>query len=442
MPTSFQSPLLEPAGTIRGSSPGGSRPGDSLGASGAAKASDLRVAYLFHRDAANPEVQSLRPLSILDQLEATDGVRVERVFPLRAPWPTPWALLLRGVFRALGRPFRLDREPARLRAYARQFEARVVGKPFDVVFCPGSEAISALPPGRWPVTFCADATFANMVGYYAEFSGLPERYLRQGHALERAALQRAALAVYPSAWAARSAVEDYGADPATVAVIPFGANLGADNEAAEVERWIERKPHNGNGPCELLFLGKDWKRKGGDLAVATVERLRASGLEARLHVVGCPVPAVYRDRSWVVGSGYLNPNAGAQVHGLEEQLQRAHFVFIPTRAEAYGMAFCEANAFGVPAVGTATGGVPEIIRDGVNGFLLPPEAGPDAYAELIAARFARPTAYRELARRSFREFETRLNWRVFCRRYLQLVRDQVLKVTNTAAFSFALGLAA
>jgi len=66
----------------------------------------------------------------------------------------------------------------------------------------------------------------------------------------------------------------------------------------------------------------------------------------------------------------LDPGEPSSAGLLADLFKGAHFVFIPSRAEAYGMAFAEANAFGVPAIGTATGGIPSIIRDGFNGYTL------------------------------------------------------------------------
>ena len=72
---------------------------------------------------------------------------------------------------------------------------------------------------------------------------------------------------------------------------------------------------------------------------------------------------------------------------------------------------CEANSFGVPCLATNVGGIPTIIRDGVNGKLF---AVDDARSIASAAGeiFRDPDAYNHLAESSFAEYESRLNWRV------------------------------
>jgi glycosyltransferase involved in cell wall biosynthesis len=42
------------------------------------------------------------------------------------------------------------------------------------------------------------------------------------------------------------------------------------------------------------------------------------------------------------------------------------------RSEGFGLAILEANATGRPAIGTTIGGIPNVIRDGYNGLLVPP----------------------------------------------------------------------
>ncbi|MFT3867076.1 MAG: glycosyltransferase family 4 protein [Nibricoccus sp.] len=377
----------------------------------------MKIAYVFHRDAANPSVQSGRPAAILDEFYRA-GVEIEPVFPLNTR-PAPRWVAKKIFCRMFGRYYRWDREPEYLASFAREFHTRTIGKSVDLIFSPGSEVVSHLQT-RKPITFCADATFANLVDYYRDFSDVTTEYCQQGHRQEEASLARAHLAIYPSEWAARSAIEYYGAEPGKVAIIPFGANLGRQNERSQVWRWIEDRSQK----ClRLLFVGRHWRRKGGEIVVATAKRLVQAGHQVELDVVGCKIPRAYRGLPWIRQHGVLFSNIPAHVQKLAHLFAQAHFVFVPSRAEAYGMTFAEGNAFGLPVVTTATGGIPTIVRDGWNGLLLPPSATATDYADAIAATFSKPEYYRQICRQAFDEFEQRLNWRMFCRRYLELAED-------------------
>ena len=82
---------------------------------------------------------------------------------------------------------------------------------------------------------------------------------------------------------------------------------------------------------------------------------------------------------------------------LNELYARSHFFIMPTRAEAFGIVFAEASTFGVPCLGTAVGGLPSVIKDGVNGQLFPLDANGEDYADWILHTMADPVRYRTLA---------------------------------------------
>ena len=378
------------------------------------------ISYLFHRDAGDPSVQSGRPCSILQEFESR-GISVHRVFPLEAH-ESAAAWVKKAVLRGFGITTRPDREPERLQSFARQFQERMEGKQCDVVFSPGSECVAWLETER-PVTFCADATFAGMVDYYWAYTGLSADYLAKGHDQERRSLQRADLAVYPSEWAAQSAINSYGASPEKIAVIPFGANFGSQNRREDV--WASIEQRSIDHP-RILFVGTHWQRKGGDLVADAVQLLRGRGMDVQLDMVGCDVPARVRAQPGVHAHGYLNAHRAKDRETLTSLYRKAHLLFVPSRAEAYGMTYAEASAFGLPSITTATGGIPGVVCDGINGYCLPISAPAAQYAHLIEGILTDRDRYQTLARASFQQFEERLNWKVFCNEYLALLKSRCL----------------
>ena len=61
---------------------------------------------------------------------------------------------------------------------------------------------------------------------------------------------------------------------------------------------------------------------------------------------------------------------GKQNH-VERTIPLAHVLLLPSEMESFGLAALEAMACGVPPVATRVGGVPELVTDGVDGFLEP-----------------------------------------------------------------------
>ena len=85
---------------------------------------------------------------------------------------------------------------------------------------------------------------------------------------------------------------------------------------------------------------------------------------------------------------------------------------MPSVAEAYGLVYAEAAAFGVPAVGVRTGGVPTIVVDDETGLLEEPDAGAERYAARMLALLRDRASYERMARAARRRAEQRLNWSV------------------------------
>lgn len=319
--------------------------------------------------------------------------------------------------RIRGESYLFDREPHLLQGFACEASRRLQGQEFDFVFSPSTLPLVYLETDK-PLTICADATFQSMLDYYPSFTGLGRVQWKFSEDAERRVLQRASLLIYPSKWAAESAISHYGVAEERVVVQPSGANFGARNRREDAMRWIfSRHP----GEIRLLFVGKHWNRKGGEIAFDTMRLLRDSGVRSRLDIVGCAPPEHAASHENVRVHGFLCIGDEAQRKKLESLFAQAHFLLLPSRAEAYGMIFCEANAFGVPAISTDTGGISTIIRDGINGYKLPLEAGAVEYATLIAEIAGDTVRYQNLAQSSFGEFESRLNWKKWIETYLKVV---------------------
>lgn len=289
------------------------------------------------------------------------------------------------------------------RSYARRIERALKGTDLDVlVSSAGSTACAALQT-KIPLVCISDTTFARMLNYYERYTGFSAASAREGMAIESAALQRADLAVFPTDWAAESAIIDHGADPAKVSVLPFGANLMQVPSNNEV--MAMRKPE----VLRLLFLGVEWRRKGGDLAIAVVRSLVSRGISVELTVCGCR-PEVDPGNLPVKVIDFINKNSADGETKLVELMRSHHFLLLPTMAECFGIVFCEASACGTPSVTFDTGGVGGAVFEGKNGYRLPLDASPDGFADKIIRTFEDKDSYARLRESSRELFEQRLNW--------------------------------
>lgn len=190
----------------------------------------------------------------------------------------------RAMSRLVGWDPMLNRNPLLAHLKARTLERMAERQNVDILFAPVSSALIARLPLGVPVVYSSDATARLMFDYYPTFARLPAGIQRRVVNLEAEAMRRADLLIYPTWWAARSAIEDYGIDPDRILVQPFGANL--DDPPPRKDVLGPREP----GPLRLLFCGVNWQRKGGDTVLGALRHLRAKGIDAELCVLGCTPP--------------------------------------------------------------------------------------------------------------------------------------------------------
>lgn len=253
--------------------------------------------------------------------------------------------------------------------------------------------------------FWTDATFAGMKNYYPAFQNLSEDTISYANQAEQCALDKCKLAIYASDWASETARHNYQVDPFKIRMIPFGSNIDEDFSIEEIEGLIDSRQEE---PCNLLFVGRDWYRKGGDIAVAVTEELNNRGISAVLHIVGCTVQQKRQDS--VKFYGLLSKSDPKDRAILRALFMKARFFFMPSRAECAGVVFAESCAFALPIITTNTGGITTYVRDGLNGRSLGCDATTAVYAEAIIGLLADRTQYKEMALAAYKEYQQRFNW--------------------------------
>jgi glycosyltransferase involved in cell wall biosynthesis len=299
-----------------------------------------------------------------------------------------------------GKRYDFRRSPLAVAEYGARFGAPVRKLRPDWIVASYASAKLAGLASDIPVVYCAEATYRLVRGYYGTFCGYVDE--GDGERAEALAVAKASLCVYPSRWAADSAIRDYGVDPSRVAVIPFGANLGVPERGELRSRQLD-------GALHLLFVGSDWEREGGTIAYETFLRMQTLGISATLTVAGCEPPSRFKHPALTV-IPFLDKRTEEGRWFYRELYLRSHLVLLPSREQTFGVTVYEANGHGVPAVVAETGGLAEAVIDGVNGLRLPLSARCDDFAAAIAALYADPARYSQLARSSREIYERHGNW--------------------------------
>jgi glycosyltransferase involved in cell wall biosynthesis len=184
-----------------------------------------------------------------------------------------------------------------------------------------------------------------------------------GFAVERFPFRAAAAVVPFSRWAAESVINGHGVDPRRVHVIPIGV---VTSDFADIDRG--RRFDGEARPMRLLFVGGDFRRKGGPLLVDVfLERFADRGVE--LHLV-TPAPGIIKHPQI-----FVYPQVTAFSAEWKRLYAQADVFVLPTRWEAFGIVFVEAMAAGLPIVATSIGAIPEIVAENETGLLIERDAG-------------------------------------------------------------------
>ncbi|HWL64503.1 MAG TPA: glycosyltransferase [Actinomycetota bacterium] len=194
----------------------------------------------------------------------------------------------------------------------------------------------------------------------------------------------------------------YGAPEERLKVLPPGVdhNLFVPGDRAEARADLGL----GEGPL-LLSVGRIQKLKGMDLSIRVVAELKARGVAARLLIVGGESGRLshleagrLRALTRELGVDDLVVFAGRQPHiDLPLYYQAADALLVSSHSESFGLAALEAQACGVPVIGTRVGGLPHLVAEGESGFIVD-ERDPSRLADRVQILFDDPDGWESFSR--------------------------------------------
>ena len=366
----------------------------------------MKIAYVTPYKIDNSGVASGTVVAVKRAIEDA-GNDVEVIDNLRIP--KCYDFVLRILRRLFHKEVNILREPFVLKRMANEVENKLSKIEYDIVFSQTS-VLCAYYKGAKPIVFYTDATFGGMLNYYWN----PEKWfkfaVRHGNKVESLALKNCDKAIFASQWAADTAIKCYGTNPKKCVVINRGANIYHSLKAEDIRRYIEaRNCVTTKGEYRFLFVGRNWERKGGPLALEIVVLLNNKGYRSRLVVIGCIPTVSDEDKEYVETIGFLNKSVPEENERLQKEFLQSDFYLQPSKQEAQGIAYTEASAFGVPIIATDTGGVSGVVTDR-NGFLLKTGDEADKYVEKILPVLTNKEAYMSLAIEAFAFYKDALNW--------------------------------
>jgi glycosyltransferase involved in cell wall biosynthesis len=193
----------------------------------------------------------------------------------------------------------------------------------------------------------------------------------------------------------RTLVAAYNIDSDQVRCVFAGANANVP-EASEIV-LKEHKARN------VLFVGLDWERKGGPDLLAAFSVIRAQYSDAQAVIVSAYSPP---RETWPPGVTFTGK---VSLAAIATHFENADIFCMPTYLEPFGIVFIEAMAYGLPIVSTRIGALPDLVEDGVNGFLVDP-GNVQGLSEHLTRLLEDERVFTNMAREARSRYDRIFNW--------------------------------
>ena len=198
-------------------------------------------------------------------------------------------------------------------------------------------------------------------------------------------------------------------------VIPFGTPIPE-----------KCKDHTATKPVRLVFMKLLRPVYGPDVLIHALKELKDADVSVRLDMFGYgreegalkKLVADYGMDSMVSFQGWVEPDL------VLKRLMDYDIMVMPSRSESFGVAAVEAGACGLPVVAGNVGGIPEVVKDGETGILVPPD-DPQALAGAIR-RLAEDVDLRKRMGENGRDFiEETFSWEKSVEQMVALYRRMI-----------------
>ena len=255
----------------------------------------------------------------------------------------------------------------------------------------------AMIPFSYPEGVARDSRIANLSSLGV---GLFKHTIKRG-------LKNSTLCVFPEHGLAEEAAK-YLPHINKIKVIPFGANIeDPGNNVAKCRRFSKIQER---GVINFLFVGKDWQRKGGDIAINTVNELHKRGIKSKLQIIGATYPKAI-DQDCVKSYGLLNKSSQEDLDLLHKIYIESDIFILPSKSEGFVIAVLEAAAYGLPTLAYDIPGVNKGVINGRTGILLHPRNTEQDFAEVVCGWFDHPEEYNQMVTQARNHFNNTTNWK-------------------------------
>jgi glycosyltransferase involved in cell wall biosynthesis len=218
-----------------------------------------------------------------------------------------------------------------------------------------------------------------------------------------------------SNWVKCSIVSDYGISAERIHVIGAGASV-------DVQVDLENKEVFPN----VLFVGRDWDRKGGPILLEAFRKVRKHIPQAMLTIIGCS-PDLSEPGIEVLG--YLDKRNPVHGRMIDEAYAEAAVLCVPSLFDPFGMCWLESQFCGVVPVTFSGEGRSEAMKDGVTGVLVE-ERNENALSDAILSLLTNPDKVRSMGRAGYEYARENFTWDCVAQKVMRVIRKDLRNGVN------------
>lgn len=270
---------------------------------------------------------------------------------------------------------------------------------------------AARPPAGLPLVLYCDSNFEysrdGAQSGFSEAAALPAHEAIGVRAREASIYESASRIFTMSERLRQVFIDRFGIPAGRVETLHAGVNFRIGEEPAVV-------PNDGTRGPVILFVGRAFERKGGDILLDAFRLVRERVPDARLLILG-PDAIPGHATPGPVGAdgvelmGYVDKSTPEGKAKLDGAYSSARVFCLPTRFEALGIVYLEAMYHELPCVGPRAWAVPEMVDDGVTGLLVPPDDRP-ALAEALVTLLTDPARAQAMGKAGAERLRERFTW--------------------------------
>ncbi len=265
---------------------------------------------------------------------------------------------------------------------------------------------------RWIGISVLDAAHHNAYGHaYIEDDVLKEKFESQKDTID----QCEGIFTH-SSYGADSIARDFNYPRDKIYPIGAGASVQSKGlKSTDIERYAT---------ANVLFIGRDWERKGGPLAYQAFLLLKKKIPHATLTIVGPTVQPVFGDG--IVFEGFLRKHKYFERRRLTTLYSNASLFCTPSVCETWGLVYVEAAASGLPIVGTDEWAMPDIVLSGTTGILCQ-DRNPESLSSAMFEILSKPSEAKIMGEAAIKHVDEVLDWPNVADRIIAAISPEALE---------------